>query len=64
MFEVTANSILIPTPAVGAVVTFCFESYSRRDIPLNPIITRVRSDILWDELIRGTNLEQKLEKGM
>ena len=53
-FEVPPHDVLIPTPAIGTVVTFCYESYARRDVPLNPIITRVRSDIVWNDMICGS----------
>jgi hypothetical protein len=34
--------VLIPTPSVGDVVTFSYESQARRDVPVNPRIYRVR----------------------
>eukprot|EP00026_Physarum_polycephalum_P001458 Phypoly_transcript_01460.p1 GENE.Phypoly_transcript_01460~~Phypoly_transcript_01460.p1 ORF type:complete len:826 (+),score=126.37 Phypoly_transcript_01460:385-2862(+) len=61
-FEVPARDVLIPTPPIGSVVTFCYESYSRKDVPLNPIITRIRADISWEEVLRGSLPERKLKQ--
>jgi hypothetical protein len=64
MFEVPASDVLIPTPSIGSVVTFCYESYSRKEVPLNPIITRIRADISWEEVMRGSVREKTTAKCM
>jgi len=42
-----------PPLAVGDVVTFSYESYSRREVPLNPKIQRVRTDLSWEEVLQN-----------
>ena len=43
--SVPAQSVHIPTPAIGDVVSFSYDHYSRRrDLPVNPVIYRVRHD--------------------
>eukprot|EP00026_Physarum_polycephalum_P002023 Phypoly_transcript_02027.p1 GENE.Phypoly_transcript_02027~~Phypoly_transcript_02027.p1 ORF type:complete len:816 (+),score=61.48 Phypoly_transcript_02027:208-2655(+) len=45
---VTSYNVHIPTPAIGDIVSFSHDSFSRGDLPLNPVIYRVRSDLLWE----------------
>ena len=49
VFTVPAQDVRIPMPSVGDVVTFSFDSYARRDLPVNPKIYRIRTDISWDD---------------
>jgi hypothetical protein len=35
----------------GDVVTFTFDNYSRGVIPVNPSVTRVRTDISWEQVL-------------
>lgn len=48
------------TPREGDIVTFSFESYSRREIPVNPFVSRIRKDISWRDVLR----EHRRNKGM
>eukprot|EP00026_Physarum_polycephalum_P002627 Phypoly_transcript_02635.p1 GENE.Phypoly_transcript_02635~~Phypoly_transcript_02635.p1 ORF type:complete len:741 (+),score=93.71 Phypoly_transcript_02635:157-2379(+) len=50
-FTVPAQNVLIPTPKIGDVVTFSFDRSSRRELPVNPTITRVRTDLSWDDVL-------------
>ena len=36
----------------GDIVTFSYESYSPRSLPVNPLVTRVRLDKFWREIVR------------
>jgi hypothetical protein len=36
----------------GDIVTFTFDFYSGKAVPVNPVITRKRSDMMWDDVIR------------
>lgn len=38
-------------PKSGNIVTFAYESYSRRTIPTNPKIYRIRGDVTWPEVL-------------
>jgi len=44
------ENVAIPTPSVGDIVSFSFESRARTEIPLNPKIYRVRMDLSWNDL--------------
>ena len=39
--------------ATGDVVTFEYENFSRRDVPVNPRVTRVRKDLTWEYIINS-----------
>lgn len=48
-FEAEASSDL--DIAEGDVVTFESDTYSRRELPADPVITRIRRDISWENVI-------------
>jgi hypothetical protein len=50
---VPAQSILIPTPAVGDVVSFSYEGNARREMPVSPKIYRIRTDLSWDDVVHN-----------
>jgi hypothetical protein len=50
-FVVEPDSVLIPTPRVGAVVSFSYETQARREEPVAPAIFRVRSDVSWEDVL-------------
>ena len=60
---VKAQDVLIRTPSIGDVVTFSYESHSRRDEPVNPKIFRVRADVSWEELMESNAREGKRSTG-
>eukprot|EP00026_Physarum_polycephalum_P001919 Phypoly_transcript_01922.p1 GENE.Phypoly_transcript_01922~~Phypoly_transcript_01922.p1 ORF type:complete len:959 (+),score=104.66 Phypoly_transcript_01922:166-3042(+) len=39
-------------PKKGDVVTFTFENFSNRSLPINPEISRVREDLTWRDVLR------------
>lgn len=38
-------------PKKGDVVTFEFDHLLRRETPVNPVVTRIREDIRWDDAL-------------
>ena len=44
------HKVLISTPRKGDIVTFSFDSFARRDVPVNPTICKVRTDVVWRDL--------------
>jgi hypothetical protein len=48
---VAAHCVHIPNPAIGDIVSFSYDNFSRGDLPANPVIYRVRSDLLWDDIM-------------
>eukprot|EP00026_Physarum_polycephalum_P001724 Phypoly_transcript_01726.p1 GENE.Phypoly_transcript_01726~~Phypoly_transcript_01726.p1 ORF type:complete len:978 (+),score=124.21 Phypoly_transcript_01726:128-3061(+) len=59
-FSVPPESVQVPTPSVGEVVTFTYEIHSRRDVPVNPKISRVRTDLAWDDVVMNSPSDIKL----
>lgn len=49
---VKGNPNMKVQPKKGDIVTFEFETASRREIPTNPTITRIRKDVSWDDVVR------------
>eukprot|EP00026_Physarum_polycephalum_P002670 Phypoly_transcript_02678.p1 GENE.Phypoly_transcript_02678~~Phypoly_transcript_02678.p1 ORF type:complete len:822 (+),score=110.18 Phypoly_transcript_02678:190-2655(+) len=41
---------------IGDVVTFGFDSYSRRDVPSNPTLLRIRTDLTWEQALLDYSL--------
>lgn len=52
------------TVAVGDVVSFSFENYARRDVPVNPKIYRIRSDLSWLDVVHSAVKESKFISGI
>lgn len=44
-------------PEEGDIVSFSYDSFSRRLAPVNPTIFRIRKDIDWDDVIRNYESE-------
>eukprot|EP00026_Physarum_polycephalum_P000389 Phypoly_transcript_00389.p1 GENE.Phypoly_transcript_00389~~Phypoly_transcript_00389.p1 ORF type:complete len:1231 (+),score=194.32 Phypoly_transcript_00389:52-3744(+) len=44
---------------VGDVVTYSFEGHARREVPVNPKIFRVRTDVLWDDIVHSVRSAQQ-----
>ena len=61
--EVPPQDVLIPTPPIGSVVTFSFESNARREDPLHPQIYRLRSDLLWEDVVYNAIRDTKYLSG-
>lgn len=47
-------------PKEGDIVTFTYESYSRRAVPVNPKIYRIRKDTNWEQVV--SNFQKDLVK--
>lgn len=54
---------MIPTPETGEIVTFSYEKSFQKDIPSNPKIFRVRSDISWEDVVYNARKEKKYLNG-
>ena len=46
------HDTLAAMPKKGDIVTFTFESFSNRSLPVNPEISRIRADLTWREVLR------------
>ena len=53
-FELRPESILPSlSPKPGEVVSFSFENYSRRDVPTNPFVEKIRYDLTWENVLQS-----------
>ena len=57
------EDVFIPTPTVGEIVSFSYESNARRELPQSPKIFSVRTDLEWDDVVRNFYTEQRLLNG-
>eukprot|EP00026_Physarum_polycephalum_P001003 Phypoly_transcript_01004.p1 GENE.Phypoly_transcript_01004~~Phypoly_transcript_01004.p1 ORF type:complete len:1224 (-),score=188.92 Phypoly_transcript_01004:75-3746(-) len=46
-------------PIRGDIVTFTYDSFSRRALPINPKIFRKRSDVTWEEVVMNHEKDAK-----
>eukprot|EP00026_Physarum_polycephalum_P001538 Phypoly_transcript_01540.p1 GENE.Phypoly_transcript_01540~~Phypoly_transcript_01540.p1 ORF type:complete len:1069 (+),score=95.14 Phypoly_transcript_01540:45-3251(+) len=60
---IAPQDVLIPTPPVGSVVTFSYESNARRDDPVHPQIFRLRSDLQWEDVVYNAIRDKKYLSG-
>ena len=44
-------------------MTYSYEVQSRRELPVNPEICRIRTDLSWEEVVANFGLEKKLRNG-
>lgn len=58
VFSVAAQNVQVEVKT-GDVVTFSYESNSRRDAPVNPTIYRVRTDLSWDDVVLNFRKEKR-----
>jgi hypothetical protein len=63
MFTVPPENVFIELPFPGDVVTFSYETFARRDVPVNPTIFRLRSDLSWDDLVERATRTKKYLNG-
>lgn len=47
---VPAEFVPKPRPLLGDIVTFSYDSFARRAVPVNPKISRIRIDISWEHV--------------
>jgi hypothetical protein len=45
----------------GDIVTFTYDSFSRRALPINPKIFRKRSDVTWEEVLRNHEKDAQVD---
>jgi len=57
-------NVLVPDPKIGEVVSFSFENNTYRDVPLNPEVSRVRFDLLWEDAVQNFFRENKALPGI
>lgn len=48
----------------GDVVTFSYEVHARRELPVNPVIERVRFDVSWEDVVLNSIKEKKYRNGI
>jgi hypothetical protein len=53
----------IPTPSLGDIVTFSYETSARRELPVQPEIYRTRTDVSWQDVVLNYAKEQKYRNG-
>ena len=58
VFTVPAQNVHVAAQ-LGDVVTFSYESNSRRDAPVNPVVYRIRTDLDWDDLVLNYAKEKR-----
>ena len=49
---------------IGSVVTFTYERNSRRDTVVNPTITRLRSDLEWEDVVASDAKDRRGMQGV
>eukprot|EP00026_Physarum_polycephalum_P001621 Phypoly_transcript_01623.p1 GENE.Phypoly_transcript_01623~~Phypoly_transcript_01623.p1 ORF type:complete len:1048 (-),score=160.89 Phypoly_transcript_01623:116-2998(-) len=58
-FPVPFEQVQIPTPSPGDVVSFSYDMHTRRDLPVNPVIYKLRNDLSWEDVVRNHVQEEK-----
>jgi hypothetical protein len=51
------ENVLVNNLAIGNIVTFSYDIQARRHIPVNPKINRLRTDLLWKDVVYLYNKE-------
>eukprot|EP00026_Physarum_polycephalum_P002043 Phypoly_transcript_02047.p1 GENE.Phypoly_transcript_02047~~Phypoly_transcript_02047.p1 ORF type:complete len:791 (+),score=118.55 Phypoly_transcript_02047:121-2493(+) len=46
-------------PAKGDIVTITYDNYGRHAVPLNPVIERIRKDVVWKDVVRDTVMQKR-----
>ena len=61
-FELRPESILPSlSPKPGEVVSFSFENYSRRDVPTNPFVEKIRYDLTWENVLQSYDESSRVQ---
>ena len=50
-------------PQEGDIVTFSFDTFSRKAVPLQPKLERIRKDMSWEDVLRSHFLDSKASEG-
>jgi hypothetical protein len=53
-----------PLPSKGDIVTISYEVNARRTLPVNPEIRRVRTDVIWEDVLASHRNEENYLNGM
>jgi hypothetical protein len=61
---VPPNNNAIPTLKLGDIVSFSSESLARSELPLNPKIFRIRTDVSWVDVLTGYYRELQYLNGI
>jgi hypothetical protein len=65
IFSVPRHNVRIdPQPSKGDIVTFSYAINARRELPINPEITRIRTNITWTDIIASNGTEEKFLNGI
>ena len=58
MFRVPAASVRVATTLTkGDVVSFSYQSFSRKAVPVDPKIVRIRTDLSWKDVVYNYSQE-------
>ena len=63
-FLVTKEKVEVSNISVGDIVTFSYENNAKRDVPANPRIFRIRTDLLWKDVVQLFYKEKRHLNGM
>eukprot|EP00026_Physarum_polycephalum_P001040 Phypoly_transcript_01041.p1 GENE.Phypoly_transcript_01041~~Phypoly_transcript_01041.p1 ORF type:complete len:1163 (+),score=140.56 Phypoly_transcript_01041:229-3717(+) len=58
-FKVASENVKVnPKPIKGDIVTFSYQNFAKFRVPHKPTITRIRSDLEWDDVLRNHEQEK------
>jgi hypothetical protein len=57
---VTNDDVFTPALRVGDVVSFSYERNPKTDMPYNPKIVRIRTDLVWEDVIQSSHNDKRL----
>jgi len=57
LLEVPIEDVNTNIPSIGDIVTYSFDHQRRRNIPVGPKIERIRTDLLWDDVVSNYHQE-------
>ena len=61
---VPRQSVQVPSLIKGDIVTFSYEIHARKDLPVNPEIYRIRTDVSWEDVLHSSASERRMLIGM
>ena len=62
--SVPPTSVMITNISVGDIVSFSYDNASRRLLPVNPKIYKIRTDVSWEDVVSNYNEERRYLTGM
>ena len=63
-FLVPKEKVEVSNISVGDIVTFSYENNAKRNVPVNPKIFRIRTDLLWKDVVQLFYKEKRHLNGM